>query len=441
MQNSLQEVEEDLLLENSHLQKSEFFLRDVHFSFCLNFFSLPSPPGSTQPDTQPPKGERPPPSGSTEGYFHIYQTTRDLTNLLYIDGLSAGKSRIGTLDSTDYLLRSLKPGQDSPMSERERASDLCSLSPSIEGIIRMEAGFELILCDFENGLELDQVIKRPKMSPKESHGPGGPGGMTGNLQQFEYARGVSNRYDGIGDGRIRADFSHMITAFWFGLNFTANNKSPEGDLSLPRLVNSDPEELRKVKDVVISSFETPRNQSEPSIDWQGITDMIIARYANRLKYLESNKISLEKTREELDFLLNVYIDYSNPNQTIDQSIALEKCSNHYLKSVTPKTRTDFLLKSSILNVTSTICSSLFSMREDLSTSSASSSSLKHQLQLKVSSLNAWLSWAEWLKCGRCSYDEICYVAIWPWGSKEDHFKPSCSRAEDRRNGYWEGREW
>ena len=38
------------------------------------------------------------------GYIHIYRTIRRLDRLLYIDGLSTGKTNLGTLDSQDILL-------------------------------------------------------------------------------------------------------------------------------------------------------------------------------------------------------------------------------------------------------------------------------------------------------------------------------------------------
>jgi hypothetical protein len=90
-----------------------------------------------------------------EGYLQVYQTTRRLSRLLYIDGVSAGKTNLGTLDSQDIILRNFT-GKPSWRGEKERAEDLCDLGRrwNIEGFIRTEAGFELILCDFANGLEL-----------------------------------------------------------------------------------------------------------------------------------------------------------------------------------------------------------------------------------------------------------------------------------------------
>src|SRR6266536_6638969 len=75
------------------------------------------------------------------GYLHVYQTTRPL-DLLYIDGMSAGKSPLGTLDTQDILL--LNTTREA--LDESRATDLCKMAVDwkIDGFIRMEVGFEVI---------------------------------------------------------------------------------------------------------------------------------------------------------------------------------------------------------------------------------------------------------------------------------------------------------
>jgi hypothetical protein len=61
-----------------------------------------------------------------KGYLHIYRTTRPLTNLLYIDGMSAGKSSMGTLDTQDLVLRN--SSDDNPAGgDNMRGQELCAL--------------------------------------------------------------------------------------------------------------------------------------------------------------------------------------------------------------------------------------------------------------------------------------------------------------------------
>jgi len=51
---------------------------------------------------------------------------------------------------------------------------------------------------------------------------------------------------------------------------------------------------------------------------------------------------------------------------------------------------------------------------------------------KVRELMKWLDWSRWKECGRCDWDEVCFVAIWPWGTQEDHDHPSCRKV----NKWW-----
>jgi hypothetical protein len=61
-----------------------------------------------------------------EGYLHIYRTTRPLTNLLYIDGMSAGKTSMGTLDTQDLVLRNSSDGNPTG-GDYVRGQELCTL--------------------------------------------------------------------------------------------------------------------------------------------------------------------------------------------------------------------------------------------------------------------------------------------------------------------------
>ena len=80
--------------------------------------------------------------------------TRPL-HLLYVDGMGAAKSHIGTLDFQDSLLLDTRTADNPLASERERADGLCALCGGwgLDGVVRMEAGFEVIKCDFAVGME------------------------------------------------------------------------------------------------------------------------------------------------------------------------------------------------------------------------------------------------------------------------------------------------
>ena len=85
--------------------------------------------------------------------MHTYVTTREV-KLLYFDGQSAVLSTYGTLDSQTALLRQhvlKEPGNEFIYNETARGHELCALAHDmhVDGIMRMDAGFEVLICDFE----------------------------------------------------------------------------------------------------------------------------------------------------------------------------------------------------------------------------------------------------------------------------------------------------
>ncbi len=212
------------------------------------------------------------------GYLHVYRATRPL-HLLYIDGMGAGKTNMGTLDTQDLVLRRLNASR--PMDERQRAADLCRIAGSwgLDGVIRMEAGFEIIKCDFSVGLELVTARRRP--------GSGDSGNVNGGgVLLLEYMRAVSQRYSGIGRDRARIDWGSMVSAWWYPVDLTNPNESGEA-AGLPRLVNVSDEELdamkARIREKIAARLAGGQRRPGTQIDWQGVVDMIVARYADRIK--------------------------------------------------------------------------------------------------------------------------------------------------------------
>ncbi|CAI7613809.1 unnamed protein product [Penicillium bialowiezense] len=131
---------------------------------------------------QPPPGPPPRTLENEAGYLHTYATNKDL-RLLYVDGMSAAKTDLGTLDSQDSVLFNGSVGDFPHGGEGERARLACELADNewegrIDGLLRMEAGFEIILCHFERDLD---VVKQGQMGgprggpgPMKEHQPGGP---------------------------------------------------------------------------------------------------------------------------------------------------------------------------------------------------------------------------------------------------------------------------
>lgn len=360
----------------------------------------------------------------SKGYLHIYRTTRPLTNLVYIDGMSAGKTNMGTLDTQDFLLRSKTNGDDEPaFNDRNRGLELCALGAEwgIEGFVRMEMGFEIIFCEFSDGLVLESARQRPSGDNRSFE----------VLNQFETLRGASMRYPGITGQRFKPDYSGMLSAFWYDLNMT--NPDPKRQ-DLPRLPATDVEGLGRMKVDFKAAFQESSRRKDFGNDWQGITDMIITRYSDRLQLMAGNKTSREVILSESAVLLNLYIDYGN----FDIPTAVEKCSVHYLIAAEPKTIADRMIYEALHTVMNKICRTLFRVRQLLLEENLTDTSALENSKSALKTLVYYLNWTTWKECGKCAYDEICFVAIWPWGSIEDHEHPSCMKSDvlAKRQGYW-----
>jgi hypothetical protein len=366
--------------------------------------------------------------------LHHYRTLHDM-RVLYLDGLSAGKSSMGTMDQQDYVLCNetaefeaskhaveVPRGPPGPRGDSQKAIQMCrDFGHVIEGIIRMEAGFELILCNFTTAVDFISATPRPPSDVLKY--------SSNDILEFEFVRGVGYRYQGITAGRVLVDYSHMVSAFFYNINLT--NPDPN-HASLPRFSSADPKILKDIKSEVLSVLSNP--SKTPSIDWQGVVDLIVTRYSDRLQFLALPSTPHSSFLGELNFLLNLYISYSNPS--VPASIS--SCTTHYLARLQLSTHTDKLLYAAVSNITSTICNTLFSLRSSLldSNTTATLDAAKEQ----INDLTSYLDWTTWLECGKCAYDEVCFVAFWPFGSVKEHEQPSCVPRDEVANkwGYWEG---
>ncbi|KAK0619579.1 hypothetical protein B0T14DRAFT_413491, partial [Immersiella caudata] len=377
------------------------------------------------------------------GYLHTFTTARPL-HLLYLDGSSAANSYFGTLDTQDYLLRLLSPSDNRthPILDFVRARDLCGIITEwgYDGVIRMEIGFEVIFCrEFtpEGGLRRESLLRSP--------GLGREGFDTKRMREgiWRWARAVGERYEGIGGGRVRLDFSRMVSALWYPVDLG----NPDGEREregLRRLVRVQSEELVGIRNRV---EELAGEGGEEGVDWQGVVDMVVARYAERLRYMSWEGIEEGRFVEEVYAVTDSYVEY--PPAEGDVTVSgkdRERCEREYLMSVEWRrgefTEEDSMIYVAISRVMERICEVLFDVRDKLEEAQpglglemeerghimTDKKEMKDAVRLArsaVKGLTEELRWTTWKKCRGCAPDEICFVAMWPYGRIQDHYSPSC----------------
>ncbi|GAM38677.1 hypothetical protein TCE0_033r09594 [Talaromyces pinophilus] len=420
------------------------------------------PPGAVPwdlPGDGPPPFDIPPPprqsfftDGSNEedeyGYLHTYIAAKDL-RLLYIDGLSAGKTDMGTLDSGDriFLRDSLTtspftdaeaqdPGKGKgpvgPPGEMQRALRGCQIAQNewndrIDGILRAEAGFEIIMCDFERDLEIARIsaVLREEEGPIDRPGGGGGGGGFG-MNSYFY-RSIASRFNGIGGDRVKVNYDNFVTAYTYQeLDLFAQSSGENG---MPRLNHFESEELDPIRaDLTKLVMEhDAAATAKSSFDWQGVVDMIVLKYSNLLAYLASEEVdSLQGLQSNVTSVFLAFID----SRERDADMESARCAGQFIPS---SANASSLAGQVVYDVSYTICSTLRAVLDDTDFASA---------KTRILELVEYLAWTTWKECKtKCGYNETCYVPIWPFGTVEDRRNPQCKSQNEGRSGgegYWKG---
>lgn len=397
----------------------------------------------------PPKG--PPFDRLMRGYFHFYRATRPL-NLLYIDGQAAAKCPLGSLDSQDLILLGRKHAVTVPptFGEWPRAEQLCALAEEwkhadgtkIDGFIRMEAGFEIIYCDFSEQGGLDLLSVQASSFSNET-------GLAPNQlpSLFEWLRASAARFHGHPVGRLDIDWSSMTSAFSYPMNVSNPDWHRQ---DLPRVVNATMESRRAVRDRLRDVFATRGGQEVPKrkvVNWQGVVDNIVTRFSERLRYIANKQWSHDDLLLAIGTMVDPYISYTD-HTPLSEHLAVDRCTKQYLDPLLLHTDTwtpeDHAIATALERVSKSICDTLFSARSALRanhTVTPDSGAFLKEVQQKIVELTERLRWSTWRECDSCpSLDEICSIPMFPTGaSEDDYFHPSCKNITGLLQGfgYWQ----
>jgi hypothetical protein len=389
------------------------------------------------------RGKHSPPPTS-RGYFQTYRASRPL-KLIYIDGMGAAKGCWGTTDSQDLLLLGLSRNfTDGPrLGDTVYGRLLCELAKEwgVDGWVRMEAGFEIIYCDFASGGGLEFVSQHGSAFPNE----------TENSQWevktllFELLRAAAKRYDGFSSGRIRIDWSSMVTAYAYDVNTTNPNLERQ---DLPRLIEVTKEEKEDIRAQFREVIMSRKHGVNPMIDWQNIVDDIVTRFSDRLNFITHGNLSVEMLWGEVSTLLNPFLNFpEDRNASTPSPIGVTLCTNHYLNAAIMR-RDSWTLEDTanfiaVKVVADKICSSLFQIRTLLSSAQVGEESALLKSRKIAGTLMDQLQWTTWKGCGRCASSwQFCFIPMFPTGSVEDYYSPNCKGLDDMddvvKGCYWAG---
>lgn len=241
---------------------------------------------------------------------------------------------------------------------------------------------------------------------------------------------MSTRYDGIPGSRVELDYSSMVSVYFFQTSLFDSGSSSE----LPRLSNVSFEQLSTIQNTLENVLNRPRTFG--SVHWQDVVDLITSRYSERLQLL-AGCADYDEILGLVNHLLNAFVDYGSSTPGLS---SLEQCSVHYLQGIQCSTPEDLLIYDVLRKVNQRICQTLLEARK-LLLGREIEDDILHEAHNRVLDLMKWLDWSDWKKCCKCALDEVCFVAMWPFGSEINHQKLSCLNAKEMKKRQGWGSYW
>ncbi|KAF8071565.1 hypothetical protein FPV67DRAFT_1481796 [Lyophyllum atratum] len=411
-----------------------------------------------------------------------FATTRPL-KILYFDGTSAAKMEGGPMDSQDILAwGEVKP--DWTYDEHRRINDLCDWGKGLglDGFVRMEMDFEIMLCDFSNGLRTVSKLHLPssqleKLPPRNMSRPPMPiiPPIPRVLSTVLETGSWHNHYPG--DPRFHLDLSRLVSFYDTALIPSLIPLRHGQARHEHRLEGISRTEAQTVQRIIADALTGV--QAGSGVDWKTLFRVIALRYADRLELIHhllnsteaamASRTPLESaklTQQQLRITLTPYILHdalpppANPQshgEAANHSWAspvFKHCATSHTDFIASNpalscrlTPSEQLLLGAVQETNKEICRVVVKMWaegvvEDLdpdlpqpSSPSLDPGRLENLLngwRADISGLMGWLDWSVWIKCRpACSFEEMCYLPTWPFFEKRpERRRPSPTESSE-----------
>ncbi|KAJ4470955.1 hypothetical protein J3R30DRAFT_1142612 [Lentinula aciculospora] len=296
--------------------------------------------------------------------WHLTLVTTRPLNILYFDGSSAVKMHGGSMDSQDILLWGERRA-DRVFSEEERLEQLCKWGRQfgMDGFVRMEMDFEVMLCDFASGVEPVSFLHLANASPSDPKPPsssdeakdhlpdpaeteidskldvwiGGGLNPAVTIRNFELMHSSSQYNQYPGDTRIILDLSRLVSFYdpevAPSLVRIRNSINDKGGRWLYDLSQIEPEDIVGINQKLHEVLENNLTRVSSGVDWQTLLQVIIKRFGSRLQNLRyvvrdsahnsgstilDDEDRILKAFAQINVMLTPYIPYDlKPNAATD----------------------------------------------------------------------------------------------------------------------------
>ncbi|KAJ7081125.1 hypothetical protein B0H15DRAFT_855118 [Mycena belliarum] len=410
-------------------------------------------------------GSSPTNGGDPAGCWQLtFVATRPL-KVLYFDGSSAANMRgadAGTLDAQDLLVWG-EVDPDRWLEERARINAMCDWGREfgIEGYVRMEMDFEVMLCDFTAGVELlaadflaawHRRFITPPVVPTDRNK------HVAEILRLEVVRAGSwhNAYPG--DTRVALDLTRLVSFYDPALapSLVAHRAgAPRWTHRVQNISHTDLAAVRARLRTVLA-----QSGSASGLDWRTLFRGVTDRYAERLELL-AHLLNATETparttaalvQTQLRVMLTPYILHSarpGTQAAVDDAWAApvwRVCATRHTAHIhAPAVRawltaSEALLLGALDDTGREICRAVVRMwvrgvsagldellppgdeHVDVLASdgdrTADIARLVEDWRAETRALMAWLDWGVWVKCRpACGVEEMCYLPTWPyfWG--------------------------
>ncbi|OAX32761.1 hypothetical protein K503DRAFT_776317 [Rhizopogon vinicolor AM-OR11-026] len=392
-------------------------------------------------------------SGSVEtGCWHVtFAVTRPM-KVLYFDGSSAANIPEGTMDTQDLVAWSeMRP--EWVDNEEQRIQDLCKwgLQNGINGLVRMEVNFEIMICNFTSHMEVISFSNLDSPRLKIGNVTDLPEDPNSVHHAFEIMHSTSWRENYPGETRIVLDYSALISFYDTDLVPSLMPRRVGLERWDHRVAGISPEDIERVEDRLAQVLERPPVTAS-GIDWKTVLRSVVDRYASRLDVmqyltnitLDDTPVLLDRARKvqrQLRTMLAPYIllaalpprDSVEVNATHSWAAPVfQGCATTHTSFIGTRgilTPSERLLLQAVQETSREICrvitriwasgfiaglDPLYPADQDIPADRIRT--LMGEWKEDIARLMSWLDWSIWVKCRpACGVEEMCYLPTWPIG--------------------------
>ncbi|AOA65035.1 hypothetical protein PP7435_CHR4-0025 [Komagataella phaffii CBS 7435] len=333
--------------------------------------------------------------------------TRDLNRLLLLDGNSAAKTTAGNMDSQLLLAgRNLSE----IVNEEILAREICEIY-DIDGIIRMEADFEVILCNLQeyhiySNVSLQYISETSGLSVSDT-------ATLLKLKNYEHLA-VATRDHGFIP--LEIDLLSLITPI--------NRQSFAIDAYKRRLLDSSPKLIRSMRQEVHKALKMPKKDTKtPANDWKALIGRCMDKYTPFLLSLQNYtaaETNIAEFANRAYLLLGNhairYLDSSVEELDIRYKQAIESAVDDLTIPIFPiHSDSEVLIHSALRVVVEHVVTFLFDTHRGLAmhkeTRNLTSFDLA-SLHGRLSEIITMLDWASFYRCEECSAGHVCMTPNW-----------------------------